>query len=304
SESAVGQRLETLSDKLASLYSSALTADIDASTGETVVLHISDLHLNPIGVELARRIATSFEVDAVLDTGDTTSFGSPFEGRFADLIADFPVPYLFVAGNHDSPENRAAIGAASGVEAIHRRVVEVGGVRILGYDDPLVTTTQQLDREERDRIERAGGKQLAELAATERPDVIAVHNPVILDEVAGEAPVAVAGHLHRFALGARDGTLIAAVGSTGATGLGSLISETDQPYAAELLRFRDGKLVAIDRIEIVGTDGDLVVQRHSITTEDREADDADFIDTDVEEGTGSDEDEVPTSSQTSSPTTR
>ena len=282
----MGRRLGTLSDKLAGLYSSTVTDEVDASTGETVILHVSDLHLNPIGLELVRRLATSFDVDAVLDTGDTTSFGSPFEGRFADLIADFPVPYLYVAGNHDSPENRAAISAAPGVESLDRRV-RLGrrcphpGVRRSGGDDDA----GRPPRRARAHRGRSRALRSAVLAEDEQPDVIAVHNPVILRDVLGLAPVAVVGHLHRHALGARGGTLISVVGSTGATGLGSLLTEADLPYAASLLRFRGSELVAIDQLEVVGTAGDLVVQRRSISDEDRDGDDAGFIDTDVEEGT-------------------
>jgi len=289
-----------LSDRLAGLYSSTLTDEVDASSGETVILHISDLHLNPIGVELSRRLATSFDVDAVLDTGDTTSFGSPFEGRFASLIADFPVPYLYVGGNHDSFTNRAAIAATPGVVGIDRRIATVGDVRILGFDDPVVTTDRHSERAERERIEAAAAPELKRLALADDPDVIAVHNPVILRGVVGAAPVAVAGHLHRFELGARKGTVIAVVGSTGATGLGSLLSEADLPYSAELLRFRGHELVAIDHIEVVGTSGDLVVRRHTVTAADRAGNNAAFIGGDVDEGTRATE---PTTTTTDSTTT-
>jgi hypothetical protein len=76
---------------------------------------------------------------------------------------------------------------------------------------------------------------------------------------------------------------VSVVGSTGATGLGSLLTEADLPYSADLLRFRHGKLVAIDRLEVVGVSGDLVVQRHTITEADREGDTAGFIFHDVDE---------------------
>lgn len=284
--SPVGQRLDTLSDKLAGLYSSTMESDVVATEGETVILHISDLHLNPLGVELARRLATSFDVDAVIDTGDTTSFGTPFEGRFADLIGDFGVPYYYVAGNHDSLANRAAISAAPGVTSIDRRIVRVGPVRILGFDDPVVTTAEHVERAERERIEAEAAPELQALVDARTPDLVAVHNPVILRDVVGTTPVAIAGHIHRFELGASKGTVLAVVGSTGATGLGSLLSESDQPYAAQVLRFSGRDLVAVDQVEVVGTSGDLVVRRHVVTAADRDADDADFIGRDVEEGSG------------------
>ena len=47
--------------------------------GEVRILHISDIHLNPMGLEIAKDLATTFSVRAVVDTGDLTSFG--LDGR-------------------------------------------------------------------------------------------------------------------------------------------------------------------------------------------------------------------------------
>lgn len=279
----VGRRIDSLADRVAGLYSATLSDDVDATAGTTVVLHVSDIHLNPVGVQLARRLAEAFDVDAVLDTGDTTSFGTPFEGSFADLVADFPVPYLFVGGNHDSIPNRAAISAAPGVESINGRVRTIRGVRILGFDDPVVTTTRRVSRDEQRRIEFSASRQLAALTSQLEPDLVAVHNPLILRDVVGRTPAAVAGHTHRFELGASEGTVVAVVGSTGATGLGSLLTEDDIPYAAQLLRFDRGALVAVDRIEVLGTDGDLQVRRRAIRDADREGATAGFIGRQVDE---------------------
>jgi 3',5'-cyclic AMP phosphodiesterase CpdA len=278
----VGQRVDALSNRLAGLYSAALDQSLGESD-EVVILHISDLHLNPIGARLARRLATSFDADAVVDTGDTTSFGSRFEGHYAQLLANFPVPYYYVAGNHDSLPNRAAISATPGITSIDRTTVDVKGVTILGFDDPVITTVEDVPIDERERREAAAAPDLRRLVRRDRPDVVAVHNPVILKPIVGDVPLAIAGHQHHERMGARRGTIVSVVGSTGATGLGSLLTEADLPYSADLLRFRHGKLVAIDRLEVVGVSGDLVVQRHTITKADREGDTAGFIFHDVDE---------------------
>lgn len=284
----VGRRVDVLAEKLANLYSASATDDLGNEEGEVVVLHISDLHLNPLGAQLARRLAVAFDVDAVLDTGDTTSFGSDFEGAYAELLADFPVPYLFVAGNHDSRPNRAAIKATPGVIALDDTSYNVGEgedrVRIAGFDDPLITTTEDVPRAEREQVELAATPRLNALLEREHPDVLAIHNPVILQKIVGKVPVALGGHQHEAKLGARNGTLISLAGSTGATGLGSLLVDADVPASASLLRFRDGVLVSIDDLEAVGTSGDLTIRRHTITDADRAADNADFIGQDAEEG--------------------
>jgi predicted MPP superfamily phosphohydrolase/predicted regulator of Ras-like GTPase activity (Roadblock/LC7/MglB family) len=285
-EGPLDRRVSALTNRLAGLYSATLTQSIADSEGEVVILHISDLHLNPIGAQLARRLATSFDVDAVVDTGDTTSFGSSFEGVYADALADFPVPYLYVAGNHDSRPNRRAIKATPGITALHNRVVDVEGVRIAGFDDPVITTANPVPKEQRKATEYAAAPAVAQLLKREQPDVLAVHNPVILRDLVGQVPLAIVGHGHRSRLGARNGTVVWEVGSTGATGLGSLLVENDLPAGAALLRFRDGELVAIDDLEVVGTAGDLQIRRRIITDEIRQGDNADFIGDEADEGIG------------------
>ncbi|MCB1027822.1 MAG: metallophosphoesterase family protein, partial [Microthrixaceae bacterium] len=285
-EGPLGQRVTALTDRLAGLYSATITQSLGDTEGEVVILHISDLHLNPIGAQLARRLATTFEVDAVIDTGDTTSFGTSFEGVYADALADFPVPYLFVAGNHDSRPNRAAIKATPGITALDNIAVDVEGVRIAGFDDPVITTANPVPKERRKATQYAAAPEVADLLEREQPDVLAVHNPVILRDLVGRVPVAIAGHGHRSQLGARDGTIVWTVGSTGATGLGSLLVENDLPATAALLRFRDGELTAIDDLEVVGTAGDLQIRRRVITDVIRQGDNADFIGDEIEEGIG------------------
>jgi len=279
----VGKRVGALSEKLAALYSASVADDL-ADPDEVRILHISDLHLNPIGAQLARRLATSFQVDAVIDTGDTTSFGTSFEGPYAALLADFPVPYLFVAGNHDSMPNRAAIKATPGITALDRREVDVKGVKILGFDDPVITTVDDVPVAERQHREDAAVPELRGLIKRTKPEVLAVHNPYILKKLMGTVPLAIAGHQHQYRFGARNGTLVALAGSTGATGLGSLLVDANLPMSANLLHFRDGRLSAIDRLEVIGTSGDLEVHRHTVTAADRDADDAPFIARDVDEG--------------------
>ena len=286
SDGPIGQRVTALTDRLAGLYSAGITQSVADTEGEVVILHISDLHLNPIGAQLARRLATTFDVDAVVDTGDTTSFGSSFEGVYSEALADFPVPYLYVAGNHDSRPNRRAIKATPGITALDNTVVDVDGVTIAGFDDPVITTADPVPKDQREAVELAAAPEVSALLEREQPDVLAVHNPVILRNLVGEVPVAIAGHMHRSQLGARKGTVVWMVGSTGATGLGSLLVDNDTPASAALLRFRDGELVAIDDLQVVGTAGDLQIRRRVITDAIRDGDNADFIGSDVDEGIG------------------
>ena len=293
--SGLDARLDVLAARVADLYSASVTSDIEGSSGDVAILHVSDLHLNPVGVGLARQLAESFEVDAIVDTGDTTSFGFPLEESFSDLFADFDVPYYFVAGNHASPTNRTAFASAEGITSIDRKVVDVNGIRVLGFDDPVVTSTRTVEREERARIMKSAEPELRRLVEDDSPDVVAIHNPVMASAVAGEVPVVIAGHLHRSVLSADDGTVVAVVGSAGATGLGSLTVEADLPYMAQILRFRSGELVAIDTIELTGTSGDFMVQRRLVTDEMRGGEPSDELESDPDEGTEGEPQPTPSS---------
>jgi predicted phosphodiesterase len=288
--SGLDARVDVLAERLANLYSASVTTDIARSEGNVAILHISDIHLNPIGLNLARDLARSFEVDAIVDTGDTTSFGLPIEEPFSELFDDFGAPYYFVAGNHDSMANRLAISEAPGVTSIDREVVEVKGLRILGFDDPVVTTTRTVPKEQRARTMEAAEPELRALVERESPDVVAIHNPAMASAVTGEVPVVMAGHLHRSVTTAQDGTVIAVAGSTGATGLGSLTVLADKPYQAQVLRFDDGELVAIDNIELIGTSGNFVVRRTLITEEFAEGVPDPVLEADPEEPTLEDRD--------------
>ncbi|MEZ5321904.1 MAG: metallophosphoesterase family protein [Microthrixaceae bacterium] len=281
----IAERASVLAEKVSSLYSVALSDRIADSEADTVILHISDLHLNPLGAQLARRLAADFDVDAVLDTGDTTSFGTRFEGVFADQLADFGVPYLYVAGNHDTDENRTAIKSKPGVLALDRTEVTVGSVRIVGFDDPVITQAEPVTLTQRNRRQRNAFPALRRIVAAEHPDLVAVHDPFMIGAVAGRVKAAVAGHGHRTRLGVRDDTVAWMVGSTGATGLGSLLVEADLPSSAALLRFRNGHLMTIDELEVIGTRGDLVIRRHTVSDPSRLRP-ADFLDEPIEEGTG------------------
>jgi predicted phosphodiesterase len=254
-------RVEVVSRRLADLYAASSGDLPGGAPDETAILHVSDIHLNPLAMELVARLARDFAVDAVLDTGDITSFGYPLEARFAELVARVPVPYYLVPGNHDSPQNRAELDADPAVIVVDREVVDIGGVRVLGMADPTFTADNAITAVQARDIKQADATRVAAVVRSSRPDVLAVHDPVQASESHGLVPLVVAGHLHRSTTELIDGTLQLTVGTTGATGLGSFTVETDLPYVAQVLRFVDGDLVAIDHITVSGLVGEFTVQR-------------------------------------------
>jgi len=231
---------------------------------EVRILHISDIHSNPLGLEVARRLAEHFKVAAILDTGDLTSFGLPVEGRLGDLVGTMSVPYLLVPGNHDSPENRRALAGVHNVQLLDGTVADVAGVRILGVGDPTFTATNQVSTDEAEATKEAAAPGVAARVEALRPDVLAVHDPVLGEASEGHVPLIVAGHLHKNTAARKDGTLVLTVGSTGATGLGSFTVDTSSPYQAELLHFVGHDLVAVDRIDLHGVGGAFRVERQIV----------------------------------------
>ncbi|MCA1844935.1 MAG: metallophosphoesterase family protein [Actinobacteria bacterium] len=261
----VRKRVQVLGDQVADLYSVA-SSQVGGPVGgdEVRILHISDIHSNPLGLEVARRLAEHFKVAAVLDTGDLTSFGLPVEGRLGDMVGAMKVPYLLVPGNHDSSENRKALAGVHNIQVLDGTVAEVGGVRILGVGDPTFTATNETSTAEAAEIKRARAPDVAAEVDEFHPDVLAVHDPLLGEASQGHVPLIVAGHLHKNSAARKDGTLVLTVGSTGATGLGSFTVDTGSPYEAELLHFVGRDLVAVDRIDLHGVGGAFRVERQIV----------------------------------------
>ena len=257
----VDSRVKVLSAKIAGLYSTALTGEIERSDGEVVLLHVSDLHLNTIGLALVRDLAMDFDVDAVLDTGDITSFGFEPETAFLDLFDDFDMPYYLVAGNHDSAAVRATLARNDDVILLDGDTVDIEGIKVLGIEDPTETALRKIPKDEINATYRAQFDSTTELVESEQPDLLMVHNPVQARPVYGKVPTVVAGHIHRTQLEVIDGTVISVVGSSGATGVGDLLTEGDNPFEFQLLRYVDDQLVAVDQIKLQGADGDFVLNR-------------------------------------------
>ncbi len=110
-----------------------------AAEDVVTVLHISDIHLNPIAFDLTDRLVEQFKVDLVLDTGDITTWGTEVESSTLARIGRIPVPYVFVRGNHDSLRTQRAVAANRNAVVLDGRVAEVGGLVIAGIGDPRFT---------------------------------------------------------------------------------------------------------------------------------------------------------------------
>lgn len=254
-------RVKVLAGQIAQLSRAATTPLPAVNPAEVRILHVSDVHLNPLGIEIANNLATTFNVAAVVDTGDLTSFGLPGEANIGSMLDTFPVRYYFVPGNHDSPANRAEIGAHPNVTILNGTAVDIEGVRILGYGDPGFTAYGGTTYATATDLRHAAAPDVARLVAAEHPSVLAVAGGALAEDSLGAVPLVIYGDIHRRSEQVEDGTRILTVGSTGATGLGSFTQSDDRPYEAEVLRFIDGKLIGLDYVTVHGISGNFTVDR-------------------------------------------
>lgn len=259
-------RYETAAERLSDLLAVVAEPTRDPHAGSVAILHVSDIHSNPLGAEVAVELARRFDVDAVIDTGDLTSFGQPVEARIGSLLDDIDVPYLFVPGNHDSPTNRRGLVKVSNVTLLDRDTAEVRGLDILGWSDPTFTATNEISTEEGNVIRESESSEVAAAVRRLQPDVLAVHDERLAAESIGDVPLVLAGHTHERAMTEVDGTTTMVVGSTGATGLGSFTAEATMSYEAEVLYFRSGLAVAVDYVLFEGLSGDFTVERTTLET--------------------------------------
>jgi predicted phosphodiesterase len=254
-------RVKVLAGQIAQLARAATTPLPAVNPAEVRILHVSDIHLNPLGVEIARNLATTFQVAAVVDTGDLTSFGLPGEANIGSMLETFPVRYYFVPGNHDSPANRAEIASHANVTLLDGTAADIEGVRILGYGDPGFTAYGGTTYTVATTLRHEAAPDVARLVAAEHPSVLAVAGGALAEDSLGTVPLVIYGDIHRRSEQVESGTRVLTVGSTGATGLGAFTQSDNRPYEAEVLRFIDGKLIGLDYVTVHGVSGNFTVDR-------------------------------------------
>ena len=270
-------RLQDFTDELSRVVGGAarVYASIQnqpSSSDEIRVLHISDIHLSPLGMRFAQELARSFDVDFVIDTGDITSFGTPAENLILSYVPGFHVPYVFVRGNHDSMDLQSSIAQLKNVTVLDGTSTTIDGIEIYGLGDPSFTPNKLAAIDDQQIAEQARGvddelaQQVAALPRT--PDIVAVHDDRMAQSVAGSVPLVISGHFHVMRTYIERGTLYLQVGSTGGAGANVFTQEGGVPLEAQILSFAPGsppRLVAYDDVVQSPVSGSLTVTRHLVT---------------------------------------
>jgi predicted phosphodiesterase len=222
--------------------------------GTVRVLHISDIHLNPAGFDLAERLADQFDVAAVVDTGDMGTWGLPREPEVAANIGRFDVPYLFVKGNHDDQDMVEAVARNDNARVLDGGGAEVAGIRFFGVADPTFTPGKghQVDEFEELKVARSVGVGDTIERQALRPDVLLVHDGRLAAYARGHVATVLEGHLHRFGTEVVNGTRTLMAGTTGAGGPDNFRAEDPPPADAQVVYFdpETRRPVAVDRISV------------------------------------------------------
>lgn len=226
--SGVVENISTLHDEM--------ETDIAVKENSVRVLHVSDIHNNPAALEFTRSIMETFQVDLIIDTGDLVDYGTVFEAeRFADFFAKLSIPYVFVPGNHESPQVVDYLKELESVTVIEEGIIEASGVKIAAVADPS-SYSPGMDVANEEAMGEAAEKLAGMVKDGGPADIIAAHNPDIFMHLREGGRLFLGGHLHAPMIKQEDGYVEINAGSTGASGVRGL-RDMDLTFSLVLLSF-------------------------------------------------------------------
>ena len=186
----------------------------------------SDAHNRPdddlIMAEEQRR-----SIDAVIDLGDETDFGSAEENSMITEPSNKPL--YATPGNHDSPETSKTIDALPNTTVVGKGKIahwDIDGLRVLAIGDIFYEPNDKVEDNDTDRnvVENIRQKIVAELDAADEAgepyDMLFTHEPYLYENLDLKVSGTVSGHRHfyKFSPG-ENGPWNLQVGSIGGAGL-------------------------------------------------------------------------------------
>ncbi|RGA05606.1 metallophosphoesterase [Microbispora triticiradicis] len=264
-------QLAKLVTNVSQLYEAGSNLPIFDPDPDTIrVLHVSDLHINPIGWNVIKSLKDQFKVQFVVDTGDISDHGTKPENEFVKEIGSLGVPYVYVRGNHDSKSTQDAVAKQKNAIVLDGNAVTVNGLTVYGLGDPRFTPDKavQVDGDSSESLLDLGRTNALKLAprdwsrskSTSAPDripadIVAVHDPTVGRGFSGYVPLVLTGHVHaRSTQLMPTGTRLMIQGSTGGAGLRGLEHDEPTPLTASVLYFnkKSHRLEAWDDITVGG----------------------------------------------------
>ena len=258
------------------------SSSVDETAATSVVL-ASDLHANALVLPVLEDYTREKTVFLV---GDLALLGAEVESRLAPEIGRFGKDVVAVSGNHDSRPLMRQL-ARAGVVVLTRdgrllrdgstdgaTVVDVGGLEVAGYDDPLEgrgaltggrpleLTPEQLAEEERDFV--AWFETLPR-----RPEIVLVHQHALAHALLrtvrpNDPPLAIfTGHDHKQHLEQSESAVLVDGGTVGA---GGPFAIGEQNVGLAEVRFTDdGVAQTVDLIDVEPLSGNAVARRVVLT---------------------------------------
>ncbi|MBI3944400.1 MAG: metallophosphoesterase family protein [Armatimonadetes bacterium] len=266
-------KMDNIAESLRAFYTSLGDSGARLPREEDLrVLHVSDIHNNPIAVDFIRQFTRRFRIDLIANTGDLTDYGTEVEDTVLRPLGELDVPQLFVAGNHDSQTTVRAVDRLPRVRALDGEMARVAGLRVVGWGDPVSQRTGYGSVDptpgDLDALERRIRKGLAELP--EPPDIALVHSHRVAQRLEGLVSVVLYGHDHRPGVRRGGGTVFVDAGTTGAAGARYFQAREGVPYSAVVLHFsreERGHLLAADVLQMRGPEGEFTLQRYTLNGE-------------------------------------
>jgi predicted MPP superfamily phosphohydrolase len=263
-------QLQQLVANVSRIYTTVSTLPVyQPQEGTTRILHVSDLHLNPSAWPLIRTIVEQFGINAVIDTGDITDWGSEPEASYVASIGLLEVPYVFIRGNHDSAATGAAVGRQSNAIVLDNSITNVAGLTVAGISDPRFTPDKETSppgsgasKQTVEQVIGAGERLASTIRASKSPvDIALVHDPASAGALSGTCPLVLAGHTHKREVNTlpqvpgQMTTRLLVEGSTGGAGLRGLEHDEPLSLAMSVLYFdkETRALQAYDDIKVGGT---------------------------------------------------
>lgn len=273
-------QLAKLVTNVSRLYQAGSTLPLYDPDPDTIrVLHVSDIHLNPVAWNLIKSLRDQFQIDLIIDTGDISDHGTKAENGFVEEIGRLGVPYVFVRGNHDSTTTQRAVARQKNAVVLDGTSATVAGLRIYGVGDPRFTPDKSVEPISNEELAKIGDTHAARVVPPEWPrssstsaperipiDIVAVHDHTMGRPFAGRVALILSGHVHdRRTEMLPGGTRLMIQGSTGGAGLRGLEHEEPTPFMASVLYFdkSTNRLQAWDDITLGGLGEQSVqIQRH------------------------------------------
>ncbi|HHY14426.1 MAG TPA: hypothetical protein GX526_07330 [Thermoanaerobacterales bacterium] len=237
----------------------------DAEEKYIKILHISDIHNNVVALEFVDEIVESFDIDIIIDTGDITDFGTPLEASLVEKIDKLNCPYVFVAGNHDSPAIIEKMKSLNNTFVLENEFITLKNIKILGVPDPISLSSEKIKPPQKDSIKISVEK--ADIIVEENEneiDILATHNPQIANRYKGQIPTILFGHTHTFSMTEENESLMINAGTTGGAGIRGLQSTAETPYSMAVIYFDKNDLsypILVDIIKLYNIKKGIVLER-------------------------------------------